>query len=220
MKDMTLTQSYFVCAVGRRGQLSGLSVERQVCLLGAGLLELALAGCITLGKNTAAVCAPLPVGCACLHPLYSDLDCGKPVKIEKLLEEYTYSLSSDRRLNALTGAVGNALVSAGLAREARGGLFGGKTRYIPQDEAINRVVDMMRAELLEEGEYSDEAAALGVLLDKGNCMKEYFSKFEQRQLRGRLRTLSQTEAGRRVQQMMDYVYNMIAVSTALIAVYH
>lgn len=78
----------------------------------------------------------------------------------------------------------------------------------------------MRAELLEEGEYSDEAAALGVLLDKGNCMKEYFSKFEQRQLRGRLRTLSQTEAGRRVQQMMDYVYNMIAVSTALIAVYH
>ena len=121
MKDMTLTQSYFVCAVGRRGQLSGLSVERQVCLLGAGLLELALAG-----------------------------------------------------------AVGNALVSAGLAKEARGGLFGGKTRYIPQDEAINRVVDMMRAELLEEGEYSDEAAALGVLLDKGNCMKEYFSKFEQR----------------------------------------
>ncbi len=104
--------------------------------------------------------------------------------------------------------------------EARGGLFGGKTRYIPQDEAINRVVDMMRAELLEEGECSDEAAALGVLLDKGNCMKEYFSKFEQRQLRGRLRTLSQTEAGRRVQQMMDYVYNMIAVSTALIAVYH
>lgn len=82
------------------------------------------------------------------------------------------------------------------------------------------MVDMMRAELLEEGEYSDEAAALGVLLDKGNCMKEYFSKFEQRQLRGRLRTLSQTEAGRRVQQMMDYVYNMIAVSTALIAVYH
>ena len=153
-----------------------------------------------------AVCAPLPAGCACLHPLYSDLDCGKPVKIEKLLEEYTYSLS-DRRLNALAGAVGNALVSAGLAREARGGLFGGKTRYIPQDEAINRVVDMMRAEL-------------GVLLDKGNCMKEYFSKFEQRQLRGRLRTLSQTEAGRRVQQMMDYVYNMIAVSTALIAVYH
>ena len=116
MKDMTLTQSYFVCAVGRRGQLSGLSVERQVCLLGAGLLELALAGCITLGKNTAAVCAPLPAGCACLQ--------------------------------------------------------------------------------------------------------EYFSKFEQRQLRGRLRTLSQTEAGRRVQQMMDYVYNMIAVSTALIAVYH
>ena len=160
MKDMTLTQSYFVCAVGRRGQLSGLSVERQVCLLGAGLLELALAGCITLGKNTAAVCAPLPAGCACLHPLYSDLDCGKPVKIEKLLEEYTYSLS-DRRLNALAGAVGNALVSAGLAREARGGLFGGKTGYIPQDEAINRV-----------------------------------------------------------QQMMDYVYNMIAVSTALIAVYH
>ena len=38
--------------------------------------------------------------------------------------------------------------------------------------------------------------------------------------RSRLRTLSQTEAGRRVQQMMDYVYNMIAVSTALIAVYH
>ena len=58
MKDMTLTQSYFVCAVGRRGQLSGLSVERQVCLLGAGLLELALAGCArSLKPRRAAVCS-------------------------------------------------------------------------------------------------------------------------------------------------------------------
>ena len=40
MKDMTLTQEYFICAVNGKGKISGFSTEKQVCLVAAGLLEL------------------------------------------------------------------------------------------------------------------------------------------------------------------------------------
>ena len=48
MKDMTLTQEYFTCAVNSKGKISSLSIERQVCLLAAGLLELQMEGCISI----------------------------------------------------------------------------------------------------------------------------------------------------------------------------
>ena len=50
MKDMTLTQQYFTCAVNGKGKIPGLSTERQVCLLAAGLLELQMEGCISIDK--------------------------------------------------------------------------------------------------------------------------------------------------------------------------
>ena len=51
MKDMTLTQEYFICAVNGKGKISGFSTEKQVCLVAAGLLELQMEGCICIDKN-------------------------------------------------------------------------------------------------------------------------------------------------------------------------
>ena len=51
MKDMTLTQEYFICAVNGKGKISGFSTEKQVCLVAAGLLELQMEGCICIDKK-------------------------------------------------------------------------------------------------------------------------------------------------------------------------
>ena len=56
MKDMTLTQEYFICAVNGKGKISGFSTEKQVCLVAAGLLELQMEGCICFA---ASLCAHL-----------------------------------------------------------------------------------------------------------------------------------------------------------------
>ena len=48
MKDLTLTQEYFICAVNDKGKLSSFNVDRLVCLLASGMLELQLSGCISI----------------------------------------------------------------------------------------------------------------------------------------------------------------------------
>ena len=88
MKDMTLTQQYFTCAVNGKGKIPGLSTERQVCLLAAGLLELQMEGCISIDKKQICIAAPLPAAKQYLAPLYAFLDKPRPVKMEKLLEAY------------------------------------------------------------------------------------------------------------------------------------
>ena len=116
MKDMTLSQEYLICAVNEKGKIGSMDIEKVVCLLAAGLLELQLAECITMDKKAAAVTAPLPQDKEYLRSLYDDIANGKggSIKMDKLLESYTYSLSS-KQVRALMGGIGGELEKMGLA---------------------------------------------------------------------------------------------------------
>ena len=116
MKDLTLSQEYLICAVNEKGTLGAFSTEKQVCLVAAALLELQLAGCVALEKKTVTVTAPLPAEQAHLAPLYHYLTGGgRARKLEKLLEDYNYSVT-DTRLNDLVGAIGSSLAALELVR--------------------------------------------------------------------------------------------------------
>ena len=214
MKDMTLTQEYFICAVNGKGKISGFSTEKQVCLVAAGLLELQMEGCICIDKKQVAVTAPLPAEKQYLMPLYAFLDKPRPVKMEKVLEAYVYSFT-DRYLKELMASIGKELVAMGLARQAAGGVFG-TVSYVPTTEAIHGVTDMVCAELLEDGEVTEDIAALVILLERGGCLKPYFSQFEQKEMRARLKALLNSPNGKLVKNMVDYVENMIAIVTVLV----
>ncbi len=56
-------------------------------------------------------------------------------------------------------------------------------------------------------------------MEKGNCLKPYFSAFEQKQMKQRLRALGESPTGKMVQEMVEYVENMMAIAVGLIAVY-
>ena len=60
------------------------------------------------------------------------------------------------------------------------------------------MVDMVRSELLEDDTVTDEVAALTALLDKSGCLKEYFSKFEQKEIKQRLKEIAASPNGRLV----------------------
>ena len=129
-----------------------------------------------------------------LQPLFELLLSQKNATVEKLAQRYLYSFTG-RHTRELFSSVGESLVQTGCAqREA--GLFGG-CRYIPSREAVERVVEKLRAELLEDGPITEEAALLAVLLDKGHLLKIYFSKYEQAQIEQKRKALASTEAGKK-----------------------
>ena len=149
MRDLTLSQEYLICAVNEKGTLFTFNTEKLVCLVAAALLELQLEGCAAVDKKFITVTGPLPQEMAHLRPLYDYLNTGKPMQTEKLLEEYTYSVT-DAHLNELMAAIGDSLVQQGLMTPVKAGLLGKKQGYLPTREAINAVVDLVRAELLED----------------------------------------------------------------------
>ena len=218
MRDLTLSQEYLIFAVNEKGTLFTFNTEKLVCLVAAALLELQLEGCAAVDKKFITVTGPLPQEMAHLRPLYDYLNTGKPMQTEKLLEEYTYSVT-DAHLNELMAAIGDSLVQQGLMTPVKAGLLGKKQGYLPTREAINAVVDLVRAELLEEGEVTEDVAALVILLEQGKCLKPYFSAFEQKEMRDKLQAISQTPAGKAVRDMVEYVENLIAVMTLLVTVF-
>lgn len=228
MKDLTLTQEYFICAVNDKGKLSSFNVDRLVCLLASGMLELQLSGCISIdgGKKrilsgsgkSVSVTRPLPEEKEFLRPLYDYLNQGKPVKMEKLLEDYHYSFSG-KRLNSLIDSIGESLAEEGLAQAADAGLFEGVRRFLPTKDAINRVVDLVRSELLEEGEVTEDIAALVILLEKSGVIREYFSRYEQKEMKERLAAITKSPEGAMVKEMLDYVNSMLDTIAVLITVF-
>lgn len=213
MNDLSVTQEYFICAAAKNGKISG--TERVVCLVAAALLELAMDGLVQFEKKRIVPAAnSLPSEKAMLAPLFQFLLSKKNVTVEKVAEEYAFSFT-DANLRALMVSVGESLVQAGYARREKGGLLGGKTLYVPQREAVDRTVDQLRAELLEEGTVSEEAALLVNLLQKANLLKFYFSKYEQTQIPQKLKAIAAGETGKKIQEMLDVVFGMIALVTTL-----
>lgn len=216
MQDLSITQEYLLCALSERGKFSGFHPERLVCFVAAGLLELQLEGCAAVeGKNVRAL-RLLPRERQYLQPLYDQIAQRQPLKLERLIELYCASLS-EQRARELLEAVGGSLTVRGLAEESSGGLLGSQRRYVPTREAVQSVVELLRAELLEDGEMTKDAAALAVLLEHGGCLKPYFSSFEQKELKQRLRGLMDSPDGRLVRRLVEHIELILAAAASTAA---
>lgn len=218
MKDLAITQEYLICAVNSKGKISGFSTEKLVCLIASGLLELQLEDCIKIDDKYVTVTNHLPDGKIYLKPLYDFIHQPKPVRMEKILEAYTYSFS-DKNLYELINSIGASLEELGLVTSACTGIFKNKNAYIPNSNAVHYVVDMIRAELLEDVEVTEDIALLIVLLEKSKLLKTYFSEYEQKEVKEKLKDLVNSDTGKKIKEMVDYVDNMIATMAVLIVAY-
>lgn len=219
MKDLSITQEYSLCSLNEKGKLPALSKEIPVCVLASGLIELLASNCIQVDeKNKVCVIGNLNEGQVYLKSLFDWLNESKPMKIEKIAKEYTMTFTG-KRLNALVTDVGNSLADRGCVTSEKGGIFGSKFCFIPNSDEVDKVIQKIRAELLESGTMSDETVALVSLLDKSNQVKKYFSKYESEHLKARLKEIKEDPSNQLVKQMMDYVDTIIAV-IAVISTVH
>ncbi len=209
MHDLTISQGYLLCSLGDKGTISSLRAEVQVGLVASGVMDLLLEGCGTLQQKKFDVAGPLPGRLEPLSSLYEFLQ-EKPRILEDIASEYNFSFT-DRRYNQLLQDLGRSLVTMGLAEERQGGLWGNKTCYLPDPQGRDQVIQSLRAELLEAGELSDEAAALAVLLAKTGQLGQYFSKYERGAIKARIKELKHTSNNKIVQEMVDYITALVVV---------
>lgn len=218
MKDLSVTQKYMLCALNEKGVFPFASVaERTLCLVAAALLELKMEGCITVDGKKVSVAGALPAERGYLKPLYTFIREKQGVKLHVVVDAYNFSWT-DKRLRVLWDTLGESLVRQEEATPCKAGLLGGKTGYQPAPGAVQAVVEEMRAELLEDGPVSDETAALVVLLEQAKCLKTYFSTFEQKAIREKIKAMANTSEGKMIKEMLTYLqvimYSIAARGTA------
>ncbi len=217
MKDLSITQEYLICAVNSKGKISGFGSEKLICLIASGLLELQLEGCIKIDKKKVTVMNNLPEERLYLKPLYDFVNQQKPVKLEKVLEAYNYSFKD--RGYELVNSIGASLKDLDLVEVTCAGIFGNKNAYIPNSNAVHYVVDMIRAEFLEDVEVTEDIASLIILLDKSKLLKIYFSEYEQKEIKKKLKEITNSDTGKSIKDIVNTVEYMITMMSVLIVAY-
>lgn len=204
MKDLSITQEYMVCTVNGKGALSSSNQKAVACLIVSGLLDMQLAKCISLNDKKVNVCAELSEHLAYLKPLYDVINQEKTMKVEKVVEAYTIAFT-DKKLYELVDAIMESLKEADVVEPAKAGVLGNKDNYVPRKETITGVIEKIRAELLEDGEISEDVIALTALMDEAGNLKDYFSKYEQKELKNKIEAIKKSEAGTLAKEMAQHI---------------
>lgn len=209
MKELSLTQQYLLCALKKDGKLPAFGVEKTVCLSAAGVLELLMDQVLSYDGKKLKVQAALPGTKEYLRPVYDVIVNKQPVKFQDVVEHFSLSFS-DKPLKELLDGLGESLVRMGCVRkEEKRGLLGGTTVYPPEAEAVDAVVQTVRAQLLEGGAISEKIVALVALLNKSGDLQKYFAPEEKDALKKRLKEIKDNPQSVMVQQVVEYIDGLL-----------
>lgn len=217
MKELSVMQQYAICAVNEKGKISTLDQNKMVCLIVAGLLELELDNCIVIDDKIITSKEKPARDKAYLKLLYAYICDKEPVKVSKVVNEF-YMTFTGKLFTELLDGVMDALRAQGLTEKVQSGFFGNKESLAPSEKAEKMVVTALREQLLADAPVDETTAALVILLDKGGCLKAFFSKEEMKAMKERLKVLAATENGKIVADVirqLDAIMTAIVVTTVL-----
>ena len=179
MKDITTAEAYFLCAVQSKGKIFGHDDIKIACLLSAVFHEMKDSGLIELAGTKIELIQKkeLPADCAAyLTPILEHLRELDSLELRIIMQDYN-SGWSDRRLNALTTAIGTGLADRGLATKAKLGLFNGRVYFMPHQTAIPS---------LYQTPIASEDGFLWLLLEKSSCIPKDFSEQQRQEIHERI----------------------------------
>lgn len=210
MKNLSLTQQYLLCVLKKNGKVSSLGMEKILCLSASGVLELLMDEVIAFDGKKITVYCSLPEEKRYLYPVYEVIKKKQPVKFEEIVEYFSFSLTSQHS-NELVEAIGESLALIGCVQKEKGGVFGGKNLYIPNETDVDCIVQSIRAELLEDGELSEDVVALTALLNKSGDIQKYFSAYEKKDLKKRLKEIKDNPQNKMIQKVAHYIDSLLVM---------
>ena len=213
MQTLSITQEYYLCAVNSRWKTPGMqSTNVQACLLVSGTLELLNEGYLRRDEQGNLRTARewddrLPY----LKPLYEATIGMKKPRDLKGVAGHLLMAFNQKPFNEYFTGLGVSLVEVGDAEMlSKKGFFRESMRCVPKPEAIKRIVRRIRAELLEGGTITEESICLVAFLDKSNLLRDYFSKFEAKDLKARLKEIKTQEPYSAIKKVIDDIEALYA----------
>ncbi len=194
MKDLSTAEAYFLCAVQGKGKIFGHDDSKIACLMAAVFQEMKDFGLIEAAGNNLSVTRrkEFPADCApYLLPVYEHLKELESLELKHIMQDYN-SGWSDRRLNALTTAIGSGLADRGLATRAKLGLFNGRVYFLPYKTAVPSLAAELLVHLLYQTPISAKDGFLWLLLEKSSCIPKEFSEEQQHDISAKVASAIET----------------------------
>lgn len=213
MNNLSLAQEYLLCALNSRGKIPASRFERIIAIAASAVVELLMDDIVGIDGKKLSVQKTLPMQKNYLHPVYDFIKKKQPVKFQKVVEYFSVTLTS-KNIDGLISAIGGSLVRAGCARVEKRGLFGSKNAYIPDVKAVDNVIQNIRAEILEDGALSEDIAALTALFNKSGMLLKYFSAYEKKEVKKRLKEIKESPENGDITKVIDYVETLMVILIA------
>ena len=204
MKDLSTTQQYFLCILKKNGKISSFEMEKTTCLAASAVVELLMDDILSLDGKKVSVQAPLPEKKSYLRQVYDIVQKKQPVKFESVVEYFSFNFT-DKYMNGLVEDLGESLVETQRSTVEKGGFMNGKTVYIPNESDVDYIVQSIRAELLEDGEISEDIVVLTALLNKSRDLQRYFSSYEKQALKKRLNEIRENPQNELIHKATEYI---------------
>ncbi|MDQ0242873.1 hypothetical protein J2S09_000409 [Bacillus fengqiuensis] len=221
--DLTIAEEFSLLAWKHNkspGNFAGKEKTIQLYSIGALFMDLSLQGKIELDDRDAVeIKEGTQTGDEAMDRLLQMIREGKKTKKFKKWMSVFYNGWKKRKY--VYEAVTASLVEKDLLEIHVKNTFGllKRRKATVKNDAQDPIVQKIRAELLEEGRVTKETVTLCFLLEKAKMLKHYFSSYEQKQLKSRLKELQKTHEEewktiKRIQQLiseMDAVFMTVVV---------
>ena len=210
MNSLSISQKYLLCALSSKGKIPALSFERIIAVAASGVVELMIDGIIETDGKKLSIIKPLSSDKKYLSPIYDYIEKKQPVNFKTVIEHFSVAFTS-KNSDELIDSIGASLVAAGCVKQEKRGIFGNKNAYIPDEKAVDYIVQNIRVEILEDGELTEDIAALTVILDKTGELMKFFSSYEKKTVKQRLKEIKNNPESKEIAKVINYVEELMVV---------
>ncbi|MDR1638412.1 MAG: GPP34 family phosphoprotein [Clostridiales bacterium] len=185
METLSVTQEYLLFALEKsKGKIGSLGEEKHFLVAG-GIVELGSGGYIVRNEKGKLIQGKVfESGAPYLMLLYNNISSKK--KSKDVIE--SFEDISEKFLDELVQSLCLSLVEKGCAEEVtKDGLFGKKKRCCVNLSAVDAAIAKIRDEFQREEPLSTDTAILVTMLEKSDLLGRYFSKYESKRFKKRLK---------------------------------
>ena len=217
MKELNLVQEYAVCVMAGKKNLKRICSDfpHIGCTVGAIFCQMMMDGSLELDEKKRVIRTDkLPADALYLRELWERIGENKPKKLQSWIQELTYNFTVKKNRFLYDGIIASLREAGCVETVSQKGLFGLKRQEQIKKERADAVVQKIRAEFLEDGELTDETTVLSMLLKHSGELKRYFSKYEEKELKERLKQLKENEMASLVHTALEEIEGMVVAIIA------
>jgi hypothetical protein len=194
LDELKLEEEYML-AVTNSPQSNKLHLQRsymQVYTIGAAIIEMLLEGQLRLNDAQKIEIVGFAATQPSRQPLMATIAAAK--RPRKMKDWITHFMNHGGQRNTVFDALIASLRQSGLVSQEYYKILWifPATRFAADTRNKDRVIQGLRAEMLEDGPISLQTSSLAMLLEASKQLQHYFSDYERREMQNRLKEL-QTE---------------------------